>query len=68
MYHETKMINGSLIWRNTPRGEWEPCTTVQLNAYIGELKQQLGLTRIELSHKESLLESCEKALSREQGL
>jgi len=54
MYHEKKMINGSLMWRNTPRGEWRLCTTAQLNAYIGELEEQLAQARIELNSEEGL--------------
>jgi len=54
MYHETKMINGSLMRRDTPQGEWRLCTTVQLNAYIERLEEQLAMARIELNSKGGL--------------
>ena len=55
MYHEKKMINGSLMWRGSPRGEWKPCTTAQLNTYIGELEGQLRMERTRLADSEQCI-------------
>jgi hypothetical protein len=38
MYHEEKIINGILHWRNTPNGEWIAYTAEQLSARCTELQ------------------------------
>lgn len=34
MYHEEKIINGVLCWRNTPEGEWREYTQQQLTQML----------------------------------
>ena len=51
MYHEEKMIDGCLHWRNTPDGEWKKYTIEQLSVKYESLKSEFR----EFRNKETTL-------------
>lgn len=42
MYYEEKIINGVLMCRRNPKGDWEQCSITKMSSDIIELKQQLA--------------------------
>jgi len=42
MYYEEKLINGILMWRNTPHGVWTQCSIEKMSQMIIDLKNQLS--------------------------
>lgn len=42
MYYEEKIINGVLMCRQNPKGDWEQCSITKMSRDIIDLKQQLS--------------------------
>lgn len=51
MYYEEKMINGVLMFRTTPSGDWQQCSIEKLSASIVELRANLAIAEKLLDDK-----------------
>ena len=45
MYYDEKVIDGILHCRGTPKGEWRPVSSDELNRKLIECKAQLAILR-----------------------
>jgi len=41
MFYQETFINGVLMFRTTPNGDWQPCSIEQINQRIVELKAEI---------------------------
>ena len=51
MYYEEKLINGVLMCRTNPSGDWRQCSIEKMSAKIVELKANLAIAEKLLDDK-----------------
>ena len=41
MYYEEKIINGVLMYRNTPKGDWQQCSIEKMSTRLVALQNEV---------------------------